>query len=138
LPPAPPARSLSESPESEGEPGDGGNGSRKESKDLPVEGYTLLLGMVQDKKAKIIRREDGFERRVLSRCGRCNLVVGYEILGDGTAMDVDGKGKEGEWFIGKIMYLLPGAVMSTEVMMSGKKLREEDVDIRKGGVAVFE
>jgi len=138
LPPAPSARSISESPGVEGESAGEGDGSKKESKELPAEGYTLLLGMAQDKKVTIIRREDGFERRIMSRCSRCNLVVGYEIQGDGTAMDIDGKGKEAEWFTGKIMYLLPGGVMSTDVMMSEKKLQEEDVDIRKGRVTVFE
>lgn len=138
LPPAPLARAISDSPEPRGESAAEKDGSRKESKDLPAEGYTLVLGMVQDKKVTIIRREDGFERRVLSRCSRCNVVVGYEIQGDGTAMDIDTKEKEAEWYTGKVMYLIPGGVMSTEVMMSEKKLREEDVDIRKGSVTVFE
>lgn len=106
---------------------------------MPPEGYTLLLGLVRDKKVTIIRREDGFERRLLSRCSRCNLVVGYEIQEDGTAMDVDNEnGKGEEWFTGKLMYLLPGGLMGTEHMMSEKKLREEDVDIRRGGIAVLE
>ncbi len=50
---------------------------------MEPEGYTILLGLVRDKKISIVRREDGFERRVLSRCVRCNLVVGYEIVEGG-------------------------------------------------------
>jgi len=111
---------------------------------MKPEGYTILLGLVHDKKASIVRREDGFERRVLSRCARCNLVIGYELAGDGgggEAVDVDGgngKGKEAAWFTGRIMYLLPGGVMSTEVMNGETRVGEEDVDVRKGGIVVFE
>ncbi len=72
-------------------------------------------------------------------------MVGYEIVGDGAtgeaAMDIDGgnsKGKEAEWFKGRIIYLLPGGCMSTEVMNGERKVGEEDVDMRKGGIAVFE
>ena len=115
---------------------------------LPAEGYTLLLSMTQDRKASIVRREDGFERRVLWRCGRCRLVVGYEIEGaDVMDMDVDeGQGNGKEWK-GKVVYLLPGGIMSTDVMMGGKRggegrersrVGEGDVDIRTGGVGVFE
>jgi len=139
LPSAPPTRSLSELYVPEAESGEDGHAEENEA--MPPEGYTILLGLVEDKKLTIIRREDGFEKRLLSRCVRCNLVVGYEIQGDGTAMDVDsgsGKGKEAECFTGKILYLLPGGVMSTEVMMRGKKFGEEDVAIRRGGVAIFE
>jgi hypothetical protein len=116
--------------------------------DLPPQGYTILLSLTPDRKATVIRREDGFERRLLWRCGRCRLVVGYEIEG-ADSMDVDdqGKGKELEWK-GKVLYLLPGGIMSTELMMNGRKegngkgifgVGEEDVDICVGkGVGVFE
>lgn len=87
-----------------------------------------------------MRREDGFEKRVLYRCSRCRLVVGYElqtqIQSQGDAMDLDkGKGREG--YDGKVVYLLPAGIVSTGVMMGeGKRVGEEDVGI--GGVAVFE
>lgn len=107
----------------------------------------MLLGMAQDKKTTIVRREDGFEKRVCWRCERCSLLVGYEIEGRGQGgdrMDVDGgdKGKEREeGYTGKVVYLLPGGVQSTDVMMGrtngGKKIGEGDVGVR-GAVAVFE
>lgn len=111
---------------------------------MPSEGYTLLVGLVLDKKVTIVRREDGFEKRLLSRCGRCALVVGYEILGDGGATN-SGKGKDEGGYGGKVMYVLPSGVTSTEVMIKGigtrlgeKRLGEEDVVIGKRGVGVFE
>ncbi len=49
-----------------------------------------------------------------------------------------GRGKEiEEEYNGKILYLLPGGIMSTEFMMSGKKIGEEDVRIGGAG-HVFE
>ncbi|KUJ10489.1 uncharacterized protein LY89DRAFT_787505 [Mollisia scopiformis] len=111
---------------------------------LPPSGYTLLLALTKDNKAVIIRREDGFEKRVLYRCERCRVVIGYEIVGlgqgQGEKMDVDGEGEEGE-YRGQVMYLLPGGILGTSVMggnWKGKRIGEEDVDIRSGGVAVFE
>jgi hypothetical protein len=104
---------------------------------MPAEGYTMTLGMNKDNKATIVRREDGFEKRVLWRCGRCRVVLAYELMGQGERMDVDGKAKEG--YEGKVMYVLPGGMMSTEVMAGdGKRLGEGDVDIRTGTVAAFE
>lgn len=118
---------------------------------MPSEGYTTLLSMTQDKKVTIVRREDGFEKRICWRCERCNLVVGYELQGQdprpaGEAMEgvegQDGKGKgREEGYVGKVLYLLPGGVQSTDVMMGrrdgGKKIGEQDVGIN-GAIAVFE
>jgi hypothetical protein len=112
---------------------------------MPPEGYTILLGMVPDKKITIVRREDGFEKRVLYRCSRCRLVVGYELQTQrqsGDAMELDGgekgKGRE-EGYQGKVVYLLPAGILSTEVMMErGKRIGEENVGIKRGAVSVFE
>jgi len=41
--------------------------------------YTLLLSLTKDRSAKIIDREDGFEKRWIWRCGRCKLIVGYQL-----------------------------------------------------------
>jgi hypothetical protein len=95
---------------------------------LPEEGYSLLLGLIPEKKTTIVRREDGFEKRILYRCSRCRLVGGEK-----------GKGRDG--YVGRVVYLLPAGIMSTGVMMGeGKRVGEEDVGIRSGdgAVAVFE
>ena len=107
---------------------------------MPAEGYSLLLGMQQDTKITIIRREDGFEKRLLWRCMRCRLVVGYEITGPSLTNleEKDGEGK-GEMFGGKVVYLLPNGILGTDVMVKGKKIGEGDVDLGiKGGVGVWE
>ena len=41
--------------------------------------YTLLLSSTRDRAAKIITREDGFEKRYFWRCGRCKVVYGYQL-----------------------------------------------------------
>jgi len=57
----------------------------------------------------IVRREDGFERRRLFRCGRCGVGVGYEILGDA---ETEAGGKERE----RVVYLLEGGLVESEDM----------------------
>jgi hypothetical protein len=98
-------------------------------KDLPPEGYSLLLGVARDKKFTIIRREDGFEKRVLYRCSRCRVVVGYEVAGGDT-----------QGFEGTVLYILPNGVMGTDAMAhgkEGKRVDEGDVGT-EGGAAVWE
>ncbi|CDM28176.1 unnamed protein product [Penicillium roqueforti FM164] len=85
---------------------------------------TLLLATtIPDRRATIIRREDGIEKRILLRCGRCKVVVGYYLdrlhwasTGDrererGGARDGE---EEGEEERPPAVYLLPGAVVETE------------------------
>lgn len=99
----------------------------------------MLLGMVQDTKPMIIRREDGFERRLAYRCSRCAVTVGYEILSTERTED-------GEGYAGKIIYLLPAGMVSTEIMTRGgvdgngrKWVDGDHVEIVKpGAVAAFE
>lgn len=60
----------------------------------------------------------------------------------GEEMDIDGgKGEkiqvDGE-YKGKVLYLLNGGLMSTDVMMKGRKIQEGDVEIGGSGVAIFE
>ncbi|KAF8861097.1 hypothetical protein BDZ45DRAFT_287396 [Acephala macrosclerotiorum] len=116
-----------------------------ESEELPAEGYTLLLSLTQDRKPTLVRREDGFEKRLLYRCGRCRLVVGYTLdnPAGGEAMDIDGGAEGEERYKGKVIYILPGGVMSTDFMVelgkeSGKKIGEGNVDLGHGGIVVFE
>jgi hypothetical protein len=101
-------------------------------------GYSLLLATTQDRKPTMVRREDGFEKRVLLRCGQCKLVVGYKLdrahFGTESAVAV-GKGTRGEQGPGdaelgrkartgdegvEVVYLLPGGLVSSEDLKSGK------------------
>lgn len=106
---------------------------------LPVTGSTLLLGVVKDTKPVIVRRQDGFEKRVFSRCSRCALVVGYEILNAGGEDTDISTGKGENPYTGKIIYILPAGLVSTERMSDAtkKKIGGGDVEIREE-VAVFE
>jgi hypothetical protein len=84
-------------------------------------GYTLLLTLTRDRAAKVIAREDGFEKRALWRCGRCKLVVGYML---DEAQYAASKGKE-KAAKDRFLYLLPGAV--TESSELGKE--QEPVEL---------
>jgi hypothetical protein len=158
VPAQPPNFSTSSSPGPEAEAQDGEEAEdqdqeamegvrqeKEEKKDMPTEGYTMLLGMQKDSKVTIIRREDGFEKRSLWRCGRCNLVVGYEITGSESLASVSAtgadseKGKGEEGFEGKVVYILPNGILGTQAMASGKKIGEGDVEIGEGkGVGIWE
>ncbi|KAG4427427.1 hypothetical protein IFR05_017089, partial [Cadophora sp. M221] len=125
LPSTPPLSTLSthtsQNPEEQEE---------NETANLPPQGYTVVLGLTPDRKTTIIRRADGFgfEKRILYRCSRCRLVVGYELQlpPATTGMDIDsispstpgqgkGKGREVDAaYEGKVLYILPGGVMSTD------------------------
>jgi hypothetical protein len=115
----------------------------KGGEDMPPQGYSILLGLTPDKHITIIRREDGFEKRLLYRCSRCRLVAGYELQSAAEAMDLDtnGNGGDGE-YTGKVVYLLPAGITSTDVMVAagtgGRKVGEEDVGIKAGALAAFE
>lgn len=69
----------------------------------------LTPNMRPARKVVIVRREDGFERRRLFRCGRCGVGVGYEILGDA---ETEAGGKERE----RVVYLLEGGLVESEDM----------------------
>ncbi|EAW12004.1 uncharacterized protein ACLA_007630 [Aspergillus clavatus NRRL 1] len=95
--------------------------------------YTILLSTtVPDRKATLIRREDGFEKRVLLRCGRCRVVVGYFLdgvhFGD-TRMRTGAAGDEGvemEEEERTVAYLLPGALVETGEMGDEEVMRAMD------------
>lgn len=76
--------------------------------------YGLLLSTRQERDAEIITSDDGFEKRYLQRCGRCNLVVGYQLdwqqFGAGERM---GRRED-------VVFLLPGGFVKTADMIMGK------------------
>lgn len=53
----------------------------------------------------MVRREDGWERRRVWRCGRCGLGIGYEVEEEGG---LEGKGKKL-----RVMFLLEGGLVET-------------------------
>ncbi|KAG0640612.1 hypothetical protein HOY80DRAFT_1008911 [Tuber brumale] len=100
--------------------------------------YTLLLSLTKDRSAKIIDREDGFEKRWIWRCGRCRLIVGYQlddahfsptsnthpntmvttgVMGGDAGADMDRAEKErkrAERKRKRYLYILPDACVPTE------------------------
>lgn len=65
----------------------------------------LIQNLKPARKAIVLRREDGFEKRRVYRCARCGVGVGYEVLGD--------MGGEGE---GRVIFLLEGGLVETGEM----------------------
>jgi len=60
----------------------------------------------------MIRREDGFEKRMLLRCRRCNLVIAYKLD--------EAQFGEGNMKAENFVYILPGALMSTADVKAGR------------------
>jgi hypothetical protein len=74
------------------------------------------LNTTLDRSAVVIRSDDGFEKRHLQRCARCQLIVGYQL---------DKSQYEGLEEIGRredVVYLLPGGILNTEDMVAGKDM----------------
>ncbi len=68
---------------------------------------SLLTGNLRPaRKVLVVRREDGFEKRRVYRCGRCGVGVGYEVLRE------DGGERAG----GRVMYLMEGGLVETGEM----------------------
>ena len=68
------------------------------------------------RRAIVVRRADGFEKRREWRCGRCGGGVGYEIVG-GRAEGGDGGGEQGGRGRdngGRVMYFFEGALCEME------------------------
>ncbi|KAH3915692.1 hypothetical protein HBI56_146510 [Parastagonospora nodorum] len=80
----------------------------------PSDHYGLLLSTRIDKSAEIIRSDTGFEKRYLQRCGRCSLVVGYQL--DWQQFSVEKSGRREDY-----VFLLPGGFMTTREMVLGRQ-----------------
>ncbi|TGO78314.1 hypothetical protein BELL_0071g00340 [Botrytis elliptica] len=69
----------------EGERDDGEDLKDGDEQDsLPSYGYTNLLALTKPSKQVIVRKEDGFEKRGVWKCGRCAVAVGYEVWAETT------------------------------------------------------
>ncbi|KAI9930220.1 hypothetical protein MW887_012032 [Aspergillus wentii] len=108
-----------------------GNGAAGDAK-RKQKHYTILLSTtIPDRKPTLVRREDGFEKRLLLRCGRCRVVVGYFLDPIHFPKDVSAGGGDDEDGMGindkaKVVYILPAALMETEVMDDEEKIRGTD------------
>lgn len=73
---------------------------------------SVLLNVIPDRKPVIVQREDGFEKRTPLRCGRCKLVIGYNLD------EVHFETRDGQ---SSPVYLLPGGMATTSDMVKGVK-----------------
>lgn len=85
---------------------------RRGSHHEPMDHYGLLLSTRQDRNPEIITSDEGFEKRYLQRCGRCNLAVGYQL--DWQQFAVDRTGRREDY-----VFLLPGGLIKTADMIMG-------------------
>lgn len=67
-----------------------------------------------EKSAEIVTSDEGFEKRYMQRCGRCGLVVGYQLDWQQFAVDRTGRRED-------FVFLLPGGFMTTREMIAGKQ-----------------
>lgn len=71
--------------------------------------------LLTEQTAIILRIEDGFEKRYLAKCSRCDATVGYRL--DKTQYDstttISGARED-------LLYILPNALVSTDEMLARK------------------
>lgn len=75
--------------------------------------YGLLLSTRLENTPTMVTSDSGFEKRYLQRCGRCNLVVGYQL--DWHQFAADRAGRKDD-----VVYLLPEGFVTTSEMIMGK------------------
>lgn len=73
---------------------------------------SLLSNTRPARKAIVVQREDGWEKRRVWRCGRCALGWGYEI-------EV-AEGGEAKEKLPRVMYLLDGGLVETAAMVGAR------------------
>lgn len=73
---------------------------------------SFMSNVVADRKPVIIRREDGFEKRIVLRCSRCKLILAYQL---------DESHFETSQQVPRPIYLLPGGLIGTEKMVKGEE-----------------
>lgn len=93
--------------------------------------YGLLLSTRIEKSAELISSDSGFEKRYLQRCGRCSLVVGYQL--DWQQFAVDRTGRREDY-----VFLLPGGFLTTSEMIKGRQAAEKSATQGMAAVSVTE
>lgn len=73
---------------------------------------SLLSNTRPARKAIVLQREDGWEKRRMWRCGRCALAWGYEIE--------NGEGGQAKEKAQRVMYLLDGSLVETAAMRGAR------------------
>lgn len=79
--------------------------------------YAVLLSVLLDRKARVVARSDGFEKRWLQRCGRCKSTVGYQLDHEQFREPEPGKSGRRE----DVVYLLTNSLQTTSEMMEAEQ-----------------
>lgn len=123
------------------------NGNDKDDNNLQkpqIKHVTILLSTVLPNTTKsLIRRADGFEKRLFLRCGRCHVFVGYFLHAvhfadwsprgsshGGNSTTDDNTNNTADSSEPKVVYILPGALVETGLLADGNegKLAAKDAE----------
>ena len=104
----PPTETLQNIPAQSSTAREGPEGSTAEGNEGLEFLYSLLLNTTLDRKPVVVRREDGFEKRWVRRCGRCRTGVGYGLEEKAS-----------------VVYLFEEGLVETKVLREKGKREEE-------------
>lgn len=106
------------------------NSKDQDQKDkyIPIEHVTILLSTIfPNPYRSIVRRADGFEKRIFLRCGRCQVFMGYFLDAihfprqkTSTTGQNDEDSSDTE---PRVVYILPGALVDTSVLADGDEAK---------------
>jgi hypothetical protein len=77
-----------------------------------------MLSTIPERQPEIVQSDEGFEKRYLQRCGRCNLVVGYQLDWQQFSTEQQDQPRTGRR--DDVVFLLPGGFITTSEMIMGK------------------
>ena len=96
-------------PLTNGNPLDGASADSPDQDDFD---RSILVATKLGPKPLVVTRSDGFEKRWIRKCARCQTVVGYELR---SQADGEFHGRQ----LGKVVYLLEGALRPTGKIQEG-------------------
>lgn len=90
----------------------------------------MLMSTIVDPHAVTFQSDNGFEKRYVHRCGRCNTPIGYQLdwhlYGDTDADAVGRSGRRKD-----VVYLFPGGLLTSSEMVQGKMAERVDVSVKE-------
>ncbi len=96
-------------------------------KDMRPNESIITSAVTIDDTPLVLNLEDGFEKRYPALCSRCGLMLGYQLDWCQWGVTKEGDGRRTD-----VVYVIPGGLLSTEDVASGKKPSERDVEVKAG------
>ena len=99
-----------------------------------IDHVTILLSTILPNSFRsIVRRADGFEKRIFLRCGRCHVFVGYFLDAIHFPAPPTPSAEDKTSTEPKVVYILPGALVDTSLLAQGDeaKLSAKDGEWRE-------